>query len=1157
ANNAATELFLIAYGVDLTEGAETFDGIPDESRESWVDIAKQGFQGEHFTFERHYDLENGPVDLQISVNPIVSSAGQVTGVSFFGRDMTQQNKAEKALEQSEERYRMLIENAAEEIYVIQDGLVKFSKPGISKITGYSGKEIMSKPLSELIHPDDLGSMLEKHALRMAGGEAPTEYKYRAFDKSGNIRWVGAHVTTIKWEGRPATLTFQIDITDRINLESAVKDSEERYRRLVDSAAEEIYVFQDGICKFTKEGVSKTTGYNHDEMIGKSLKELIHPDDVQLLIEKHIARMRGEGVPAEYIFRAINKEGGIRWVEAHATDITWEGKPAALTLQTDITDRVNLESAVKESEQKYRLVVENAVEAIIVIQDGKITFTNRRPPGGLGYTRDELFAMPFLDIIHPDDRPMVAEKYACRLRGETVEDYTFRVVNKEGKPLWVEVRAVMIEWEGKPATLNFVSNITERKLAQNALQESEEKYRSILEKMNEVYYEINQQGVFTFFNDALCRLLGYSREELLQIDYKAYVAPEEQEKTYAVFADVWVTKNPRYWQPLTLIKKDGTKVYVEDSVYPILNAQGEVVGLHGVKRDVTGRRESEEALRLSEEKYRNILEEMDEVYYEADLKGNYLFFNDALCRQLGYTREELREMNYKQYIPPEDISKVRETFIEIYRTGRPVLWLPLTNIRKDGSRVYVEDSVYPIKNSQGEVTGFRGLSRDVTEQRKAQEQLKLRALLLDTSTDSIVMHDFDGNFKYVNEAAYKTKGYTREELMSMRLDDLVATEYAGLLEQRKKEIREKGWATFEAAQCRKDGSVMNIEVNTRIIEFEGEELLLSVEHDITERKKAEAALQDSEQRYRSLFEYNPVAVYLQDLNGAFVSVNDATAKLTGYPREEILGMRPEQFIVVEDFKRTRSLFVKALGGESQHYEVTIITKSGEKRNLSVSNLPVVVNNSIVGVYSVAEDVTERNTALERINSTLEGTIEAIAMMSELRDPYTAGHQKMVTLLAMAIAVEMGLSEDQIRALRVAGLLHDVGKVYVPSEILSKPGKLSELERGLAKTHASASYDIVKAIKFPWPVCRIIIQHHERLDGSGYPKGIKGDEIIPEARILAVADVVEAMMSHRPYRPALGIDKALEEITMHRGVLYDEKVVDACVTLFKERGFKFPE
>jgi PAS domain S-box-containing protein/putative nucleotidyltransferase with HDIG domain len=1032
ANNAARELFLIAYGVDLREGAEIFADIPEESRQSWVDISKQGFQGEHFTFERHYDLEKGPVDLQVSVNPLVSPAGQITGVSFFGRDMTQQNRAEKAFEESEERYRMLVNNAAEEIYVVQDDLVKFAKPGVSHITGYSSQEIMSKPLSEIVHPDDLSTLLEKHAVRMTGGEVPTEYTYRVFDKSGNIRWVEAHVTTVTWEGRPASLMFQMDITDRLNLESALK----------------------------------------------------------------------------------------------------------------------------ESEIKYRTVVENAMEVITIIQDGKIKFTNRALPGKMGYTEDEVFAMPILDFVHPDDRQMVAEKYARRLRGEPVEDYSYRSITKEGKIYWAEIRAIVIEWEGKPATLNFISDITARKLAEDALRQSEEKYRSILEGMDEAYYEVDSKGNFTFFNEALARL-GYSREELLGLNYKAYVAPEELGNTVAVFSEVFRTGNPQHWQPLTFITKDGTRIYVEDSIYPLRNNKGEIIGLRGIIRDVTGRKENEEALSLSEEKYRTILEEMEEVYYELDLKGNYVFFNDVLCRQLGYTREELTGLSYKKYTPPEDIANVFEIFSGIYRSGQPVHWLPLTNIRKDGSRVHVEDSVYPIKNSQGEVTGFRGISRDVTQHRKAQEELKLRAVLLDTSTDSIILHDYNGKFKYVNEAAYKTKGYTREELMAMRLDDLVVAEYAVQIEQRKKEIREKGWAIFEAAQHRKDGSIMNIEVNSRIIEFEGEELLLSVEHDITERKKAEAALQDSEQRYRSLFEYNPVAVYLQDLNGAFISVNDATCKLTGYAKEEMLSMRPEQFIVAEDLKRARSHFIKASRGESQHYEVTVITKSGEKRNLSVANLSVVVNNNIVGVYSVAEDVTERNKALEKINSTLEGTIEAIAMMSELRDPYTAGHQKMVTQLAIAIAVELGLAEDQIKALRVAGLLHDVGKVYVPSEILSKPGKLSELERGLAKTHASASYDIVKAIKFPWPVCRIIIQHHERLDGSGYPKGIKGDEIIPEARILAVADVVEAMTSHRPYRPALGADKALEEITMHRGVLYDEKAVDACITLFKERGFKFPE
>ena len=352
---------------------------------------------------------------------------------------------------------------------------------------------------------------------------------------------------------------------------------------------------------------------------------------------------------------------------------------------------------------------------------------------------------------------------------------------------MELRGVAIEWEGRPASLNFVSNITARKLAEDALRQSEEKYRTIMEGMDEAYYEVDSKGNFTFFNEALGRL-GYSREELLGLNYKAYVAPEELGNTVAVFSEVFRTGNPQHWQPLTFIRKDGTRIYVEDSIYPLRNNKGEIIGLRGIIRDVTGRKESEEALRLSEEKYRTILEEMDEVYYETDLKGNYVFFNDALCRQIGYTREELKGLSYKKYIPPEDISNVVEIFTEIYRSGQPAHWVPLINIRKDGSRVYVEDSIYPIKNSQGEVTGFRGISRDVTGHRKAQEELKLRALLLDTATDSIFMHDFDGNFKYVNEAAYKTRGYTREELMSMNLHDLVVAEYAVLIEPRMQEIR---------------------------------------------------------------------------------------------------------------------------------------------------------------------------------------------------------------------------------------------------------------------------------------------------------------------------------------------------------------------------------
>jgi len=201
--------------------------------------------------------------------------------------------------------------------------------------------------------------------------------------------------------------------------------------------------------------------------------------------------------------------------------------------------------------------------------------------------------------------------------------------------------------------------------------------------------------------------------------------------------------------------------------------------------------------------------------------------------------------------------------------------------------------------------------------------------------------------------------------------------------------------------------------------------------------------------------------------------------------------------------------------------------------------------------------ERETAYRALDKALNGSINAMSKIVEMRDPYTAGHQTKVADLSAAIAGELKLPEAHIKYLRVAALIHDIGKIYIPSDILSRPGKLRDIEWQLIKIHAQGSYDILKTIEFPWPVAEIAWQHHERLDGSGYPKGLDGDHILLEAKILAVADVVEAMSSHRPYRPALGIEKALEEISQKRGVLYDPDVVDACLKLYKENRFKLEE
>ena len=583
-----------------------------------------------------------------------------------------------------------------------------------------------------------------------------------------------------------------------------------------------------------------------------------------------------------------------------------------TIAADIgifIDRIKSRQALQASEEKYRLVVENAREGIIVAQDGKIKFANRTTPEQLGYTPEELSSISFIDLVHPDDRRMVIERHLRRLKGEVFEDVcAFRVVRRDGRVAWVELQAVLIEWEGKDATLNFLTDITVR--------------------------------------------------------------------------------------------------------------------------------------------------------------------------------------------------------------------------------------------------------------RQAEEKLNQRAALLDAAYDSIIAYDPEGKIIYANETACSLRGYTKEEMLAMNMRQLVPQEELPRLDERQKQLAEQGELSCEGVQVKKNGSVFLVDTHLRLVELAGHKLTIAAHRDITARKQMEKFLIANEARYRSLFEHNPVAVYSVDRQGRFTSANAAAMRLTGYSEEEALTLSMADVVAADYIDTMRAHFQDSLRGEPQSYESAINAKDGQRIDIYITSTPIVIDGGIVGTYGIAEDISGRKkaaldlkAALEHVEAALESTLNAIATMSELRDPYTAGHQKRVTQLALAIAGDLGLPADRVETLRVAGLLHDVGKVYVPAEILSKPGKLSELEFGLAKAHAEAGYDVVRTIVFPGPIAQIVRQHHERLDGSGYPQGLSGDQIMQEAKILAVADVVEAMMSHRPYRPALGMDIALEEISRNRGLLYDEQVTDACICLLREKGFKF--
>jgi len=321
------------------------------------------------------------------------------------------------------------------------------------------------------------------------------------------------------------------------------------------------------------------------------------------------------------------------------------------------------------------------------------------------------------------------------------------------------------------------------------------------------------------------------------------------------------------------------------------------------------------------------------------------------------------------------------------------------------------------------------------------------------------------------------------------------------------------------------------------------------------------LKEQVEFYAQLFYATTDSIIVHDLDGKCIYANGRACQFYGYDEEELLRINLYELNAPEQVETVKAKIVELIEKNQLTFESVHICKNKPLTPVEISSL-IIESGGRKLIVSAVCDISQRKRTEEELRQTslrlqraIEGAINAVALTTEIRDPYTAGHQHRVAKLACSIGRELGLSNEQIEGVRVAGTLHDIGKIYVPAEILSRPGRLRQNEINLVRDHAQVGYDLLSTIEFPWPVAKIVLQHHERINGSGYPLGLSGDEILIEAQIMSVADVVEAMASHRPYRPALSIEEALLEISQQRGVLYSPEAVDACIKVFTQKGFKF--
>jgi PAS domain S-box-containing protein len=848
---------------------------------------------------------------------------------------------------------------------------------------------------------------------------------------------------------------------------------------------------------------------------------------------------------------------------------------------DVTSRRQLEDLLAESEERYRRLFETASDGIVLLEksEGRITHANPATEQMLGYNKKESIGNKLQDIGISLDMDDFQTTMRNLNKSGMINYRNVKVETKSGQNIDTEIYLVD---RAKLVQCN-IRDITERKQTAEQLSQSQLELQALMDVSPIGICWADMQGNILYNNQKFRDLFGYTVEDIPTVAawrLLAYPDPVYREQIPSIVSLLAeVQKQGKEADPIevTVTCEDG-------SIRHVLQAWAFTSNRILVTyADLTERKRAEEALRKTEEMYHLVVDNISEGITVLDLNLRFTYVSPSITHLRGYTVEEVMAQTIEQVMTPESLQIVAAVFeeemkLEASGMADPdrIRTLELEEYRKDGSTVWLENHLSSFRDKENKLAGIIVLSHDITERKRADKQLKESEskyrLLADNIDDTLFVLDINLNYTYASPAVKTLMGYEPEELLNLRASetmtpsswDMSVRTLSEFMEMEKSGQREnKNPQMFELEMKRKDGSTVWTEIKVSFIRDENQwpRGLIGVSRDITNRKRVEEALQDSEEQYRLVVENAKESIIItQDTKVVFV--NCATIGMVGYSKEILTSKSFTDFIHPDDLNMVVDHHIRRIKGEEVPpvYSFRVIGQDGTVIWVEI-NATLIQWKEKPATLNFLNNITERKQAEDELQQTLESlkkavdtTIHVMVSVIEARDPYTAGHQLRVADLARAIATEMGLDQEKIDGIQLAGSIHDIGKLSIPAEILSKPTKLTKIEFSMIKEHPGSGYEILKNVESPWPLAQVAYQHHERMDGSGYPKNLKGEEIIMEARIMAVADVVEAMASHRPYRAALGIEAALEEIEKNKGILYDATVADACLKLFREKNYK---
>jgi len=947
------------------------------------------------TFENLYRRKDGSTFLgNLNIQPIMDADSHTLYFEGFIEDITERKQAEEALRESEERFRTLVENIPGEVYrclPTPPWRIIHNSAKNESIIGYLVSDFLEGSLlySDFILSEDL-EMVNSALEAGIACKKPYFVEYRIHHADGSPHWVAERGCAVYSEqGEPLWLDGVIfDITERKQAEDKLRESESQYRELFNNISSGVAIYEvrddgnDFIFKDFNKAGERIDGDRKEDVLGKSIFE-VRPGIKEFGLLDVFKRVWKTGVPEHFSAQYYQDNRLSGWYENY---IYMLPTGEIVAVYDNVTENIMAEQALQASENKYRLLVDNANEAIFVVQDGMLMFANRMTSEISGYTKQELTSRPFPVFIHPDDREMVVERHLRRLKGEVIQSkYPFRLITSAGSVKWAEIGAVLIDWEGKPATLNFISDITERKQAEESIKQSEEKFRALFKTMAQGVVYQNADGVITSANPAAERILGLTLD---QMQGRTSIDPRWR----AIHEDG--SDFPGETHPASMAMKTGKEVRnVVMGVYHFPEEQYRWININAVPQfrpgedkpyqdfttfeDITERKRTEEALRESEEKHRTVVERAnDSIVVLQD--GIVRFSNPSFTAMLGYETGKVEGMELPMFIPQESLGLVLERYQKRMAGEQLSTMFETELLHKSGRKLLVEVN--------GNVIQYGGkpadliIMRDITVRKQAEEQI-LRSESELKKAQSVAhvgswVWDIQNNKLTWSDEMFHIFGIAKgsfsgslEEVVAQAIhpDDRQKVEQANI-----SVIHDKKPVSLEYRVIWPDKTIRVVwqEEGELVLDETGSpSLITGIVQDITERKLVEEALRKSEEYFQALFEYAPIAIWEEDFSE--VKAHFDHLRATGVQDFRVFfESHPEQIAALADLIKILNVNQKSL----ELFEV------GCKEELITHLSHYLTEESLIAfkeeIITLAEGKTQFDCEIP--NRTLKGEIKILSL-----------------------------------------------------------------------------------------------------------------------------------------------------------------------------------